>query len=96
MRSKYGPHVHRINRVYDAVGRITLDDERMRGDNTKAWLQRVPRLLAFLGGSAKSLGDIKAWCRTERHPTTMMEECLYWLEARGRVARGDDRKWRLV
>jgi hypothetical protein len=42
-----GPHVHRINRDYEAVAKVTRDDERMRGDHP-AWEQRVKPILAIV------------------------------------------------
>lgn len=89
------PRLHRADRDHTTVGPITADDERMRGDNTAAWLKRVPPLLAFLDSGAKSLGEIKAWARRERHMVTVMEECLWWLLKQNRVVR-ELGVWRLV
>jgi hypothetical protein len=36
MTKYYGAHVNRINRDYEAVAKVTRDDERMRGDHP-AW-----------------------------------------------------------
>lgn len=90
------PRHHRVDREYDAVERITHDDATMRGDNTAAWEERCRPLYVLLSSGAKTLTEIKAFARSQKLPTQVTEDALYWLEARGRVERGDDRKWRLV
>lgn len=87
------PRHHRVDREYDVVGKVTVYDESFRSDNP-AWEKRSRPLLAALA-MPMSLDEIKAWARAESWPITMTEEALYWLEARGRVERDSERKWRV-
>lgn len=77
----------------------------MRGDNTAAWEARCVPVVEFLRRGPATLTEVRAWGRAYRPDgkhggapfgANLAEECLYWLEVRGRVVRGDDRRWRLV
>lgn len=76
-------------------------DTSMRSDNVEAWEERCVPFIAFLSGGPKSLTEVREWgtwhyVKGERFGANLAQDCLYWLEAHGRVVRGNDRKWRLA
>jgi hypothetical protein len=88
MTKYYGAHVNRINRDYEAVAKVTRDDERMRGDHP-AWEQRVKPILAIVEqlGGLGTTSVIRTMARRQDISPLMTEECLFWLEKHGRVVR---------
>lgn len=82
------------HRVYDPndvadAGEIRRG-EKLRADNVDAWETRCAGLVELLRGGPKTKSHIATWAHRakvdgERMGMKLAEECLYWLEARGRV-----------
>jgi hypothetical protein len=71
--------------------------DQLRSDDVAAWEQRCAPVLNLLANGGMTTTEVRSWgrrCRTRdgHFGSNLAEECLYWLQARGRVVRGDDRK----